>query len=76
MVNAQVQETMLLLAEALTVDFQIDEALKLYKEILDARRGGIDSPKDILRAMAPLYTQQGNYIEAAECLAQVLGEEE
>ena len=43
----------------------MDEALKLYKEILDARGDGADSPKDIYRAMAPLYTQQGNYVEAA-----------
>jgi len=76
MVNAQVQETMLLLAEALTVDSQVDDALKLYKEILDARGDGTDSPKDIYRAMAPLHTTKGNYIEAAECLTKVLEEEE
>ena len=68
MVNAQVQETMLLLAEALTVDFQIEEALNLYKQILDSREQSSESTKEINRAIAPLYTQQGNFIEAAECL--------
>ena len=34
MVNTNVQETMLLMAEALTIDSQIDEAIKLYTEVL------------------------------------------
>ena len=46
MVNAQVQETMLLLAEALTVDFQIEEALNLYKQILDSREQSSESTKE------------------------------
>ena len=67
---------MLLLAEALTVDFQIDEALKLYKQILDSREQSLENTKEINRALAPLYTQKGEFIEAAECLYKVLKDEE
>ena len=76
MVNTQVQETMLLLAEALTVDFQVDEALDLYKQILDSREQSSESTKEINRAIAPLYTQQGKFVEAANCLQKVLNDEE
>ena len=47
---------MLLLAEALTVDLQVDEALDLYKQILDSREQSSESTKEINRAIAPLYT--------------------
>ena len=76
MVNANVQETMLLLAEALTIDSQIDEAIKLYTEVLNARSAGGEPTKDIYRAIAPLYTQNGNFTQAAVCLAKVLEKEE
>ena len=79
MVNEQVQETMLLLAEAYTVNNSASEALQVYQEILDARSGGAgginDSNKDLFRKMAPLMQQMGNYVEAAECLTKVLKEE-
>ena len=76
MVNSNVQETMLLLAEALTVDKQISEAIKLYTEVLDARNNGGEPTKDIYRAIAPLHTQNGNFIEAADCLLKVLEKED
>jgi len=62
MINFQVQETMLLLAEAFTVNSNADKALNLYKQLLDARSSGFggaegDSKRDILRKMAPLFTQ-------------------
>ena len=75
MVNFQVQETMLLLAEAYTVNNQAKEAVELYQQILDAQGfGGIqdEQVKDIYRKLAPLYTQLTNYVEAAECLKKVL----
>ena len=72
MINSNVQETMLLLSEALTVANQIDEAIQLYTEVLNARSGGGEPTKDIYRAIAPLYTQKGNYIEAANSLFKVL----
>ena len=80
MVNMQVQETMLLLAEAYTVNNQATEALKLYQDILDARSDNFgavagEPTKDIYRKMAPLYTQLGNFLEAAESLKHVIEEE-
>ena len=61
MVNFQVQETMLLLGEAYTVNNQATQALKIYQEILDARSDNFgavsgEPTKDIYRKMAPLYT--------------------
>ena len=71
MLNSQVQETMLLLAEAHTVNNEPKQALSFYEEILDARDGGFgegEPKKDIFRKMAPLQTQLGNYTEAASSL--------
>lgn len=80
MVNAQVQETMLLLAEAYSVVGNAEKALGMYEEILDARVGGFgamaDEPaKDIYRKMAPLFAQMENYSEAASCLKKVIEDE-
>ena len=79
MVNYQVQETMLLLAEAYTINSQPTEALDMYKQIVEARSEGFgsnDEPvKDIYRKMAPLWTQLTNYLEAAECLTKVIADE-
>ena len=61
MANATVQETMLLLAETLTVDNQVKEAIKLYTEVLASRINSTDPTKDIYRAIAPLHAQDGNY---------------
>ena len=35
MINAQVEETMMLLAEAFTVNNEAQEALNVYQELLD-----------------------------------------
>lgn len=77
MVNAQVQETLLLIAEGMTVNNQTDEAIEIYLEVLDARDGnfGDDSVKDIYRKMAPLYQAKENYTQAASCLQKVFEEE-
>ena len=48
---------MLLLAEALTVNSEAEEALKVYQQVLDARGDGVglgESNKDLYRKMAPL----------------------
>ena len=47
----------MLIAEGMTVNNQIDEAIDVYLEVLDAREGNFgDEPvKDIYRKMAPLY---------------------
>ena len=80
MINSVVQETMLLMAEAYTINQQTDEALAVYSDILDARGSGFgaagDEPvKDIYRKMAPLYQQKENFLEAAQCLQKVIEEE-
>lgn len=80
MMNHQVQETMLLLAEAHTVNNAASEALKVYQEILDERSGNFgalagEPVKDINRKMAPLLTQLENYSAAAACLQSVIAEE-
>jgi len=53
-INSEVQETLLLIAEIYTEDSQNDKALKLYIDILDARKG-VEVSTDIQRKMAPLY---------------------
>lgn len=73
MINYQVQETMLLLAEAYTVNQQTDEAIKVYQEILDARTEGFSAlagepAKDIYRKLAPLFAQNEDYEQAAQAL--------
>ena len=71
MINAQVEETMLLLAEAYTVNSEAKNALDVYQEILDGGQGSSNT-KDIYRKMAPLYTQLESYDEAALCLKNVI----
>ena len=75
MINAQVEETMLLLAEAYTVNNEAKNALDVYQEILDGGQGGSNT-KDIYRKMAPLYTQLESFDEAAECLKNVIKQEQ
>ena len=61
----------------MTVNDQIDEAIDVYLEVLDARDGNFgDEPvKDIYRKMAPLYQAKENYTQAASCLKKVFEEE-
>ena len=61
----------------MTVNGQIDEAIDVYLEVLDAREGnfGDDPVKDIYRKMAPLYQAKENYTQAASCLKKVFEEE-
>ena len=63
---------MLLLAEALTIDKQVDEAIEIYSEVLEARDGAGEPTKDIHRAIAPLFSLKGKFVEAAESLGKVL----
>ena len=63
---------MLLLAEALTIDKQVDEAIEIYSEILEARTGAGEPTKDIHRAIAPLFSLKGKFVLAAESLGKVL----
>ena len=71
-VNSEVQETMLLVAEILTLTpSKVDAALGFYIEVLDAR-ASVEPVIDIYRRMAPLYTQKGNYREAVDCLRKIL----
>ena len=76
MTNATVQETILLLAEALTCDGKIEETIELYKQVLTARDDSGEDTKDIYRAIAPLHAQAGNYKEAGDCYTKVLEKEE
>ena len=79
MINDQVQETILLLAEAFTSTRQNDEALSSYKEVLDARNdnyGGSNyNNKDIYRKMAALHYGNQQYVEAIDCLSKVIEQE-
>ena len=72
MKNSNIQETMLLLAEALTIDKKVDEAIEIYCEVLEARTEAGEPTKDIHRAIAPLYSLNGKFVQAAESLAKVL----
>ena len=76
MVVNNVQEHMLLLAEALTVDKQVAEALELYEQILDARNQSGEPTKDIYRTMAASYNHLGKYSQANTMLAEVLKQED
>ena len=60
--NSNIQETMLLLAEALTIDKKVDEAIEIYCEVLEARTAAGEPTKDIHRAIAPLYSLNGNFV--------------
>ena len=62
-INFQVQETMLLLAEAYTINNSTNKALQMYQQILTARDSQAsavtgEATKDIYRKMAPLHTQE------------------
>ena len=71
-VNSEVQETMLLLAEIYSLNADtVDQALQFYTEILDAK-ADFEDTADIYRKMAPLYTQKKSYGEAISCLQNVL----
>ena len=72
MKNSNIQETMLLLAEALTIDKKVDEAIEIYCEVLEARTEAGEPTKDIHRAVAPLYSLNGKFDKAAESLGKVL----
>ena len=54
----------------------------MYNDILDARTannpssGSGESTKDIYRKMAPLYQKQENYTVAAQCLTNVISQED
>ena len=79
MVNTNVQDTMLLLAETLTIgkkSEQVMEAIKLYTAVLESRSESGDQVKDIYRALAPLYTEQEKFQEANDCLKKVLEDED
>jgi len=79
MVNTNVQETMLLLAETLTIGSeskQVDEAITLYTRVLESRMESGEPVKDIHRALAPLYTLQEKFEKANECLKKVLEDED
>lgn len=65
-INSEVQETMILYAEALTVLGQkdkIEDAVHLYEKIIDALEFE-EVPVDIHRKLAPLYTSVGQYSNA------------
>lgn len=58
-INADVGETMVLLAEALTLtndDYSIGDAIKIYEQ-LQAK----DESTELYRKMAPLYTKRHEY---------------
>ena len=66
--SPQVQETLLLLAEAYTVNGKTSKALEMYERIIGARKfdgqetaASAEQNKDIYRKMAPLYSKQENY---------------
>ena len=78
MINDQVQETLLFIAEALILVKEYDEALEKFNEVLDAREGGFGSfdNKDIYRKQAFLFTNKQMYLEAADCLQKVVAAED
>ena len=68
---------MLLLAEAFTINNQMDEALLQYSNIVEARSqpGAVvigEPTKDIYRKMAPLYTNMKKFDKANEALQNVI----
>lgn len=68
---------MLLLAEAYTINEQMDNALLQYNNIVTARSqpGAViigEPTKDIYRKMAPLYTSLKQFDKAAEALQKVI----
>ncbi len=76
MINDQVQETILLLAEAYTVRQNFDKAIESYTSILDARQDASgmkpEANKDIYRKMAACFTAKEQFPEANECLSKVM----
>lgn len=52
--NSDVQETMILLAEAYTL-VSSEDALQIYEKLLEARSDRPASKIDLYRKMAPLY---------------------